>query len=218
MKSLLDNRCDPATRAVLEDVLKEQNRNLQSVFPLNSSDYGDGYGGGGYGGGGYGDGGDGGYGGGGDGGYGGGGYDDGGDYGGGGGGGDGDGGGYGGDGGGGDCGGGGVLPQFSYGEDMRNGLYVISIASGYYPYVLVGWAARDDGDEYKIHGARVIRRFGKKKSLAWLAANGPAADTELLDAAVIPECIHRLHMQRPIPCVVEAWKKECPQPKEWKGE
>jgi hypothetical protein len=97
---------------------------------------------------------------------------------------------------------------------MRDGLTIISIPSGYYPYVLVGWVRRVTGDEYDVHGARVIKRFGRNNALATLAAKGPLT-AELLPAAEIPERVHRLLVTRAIPCAVAPWAKECPRPKGW---
>jgi hypothetical protein len=237
---LLDHRSEPEARAVLEDALLEQGRTIRGVMPVYGGDGGGG-GGGGYGGGGGGGygggdgsgsgggggygggGGDGGYGGyggdGGYGGYGGGGGDGsggggGGGYGGGGGGGDGGYGGYGGDGGdGGD--GGGVIPKMEASHMIDGALQIISVPAGSYPYVLIGWAKRFGGDEYDIHGARIIKRFGNTAALSDLAENGPKKDTQLLMASVLPERINRIHVTRCIPCNPKAWKKECPRPKDW---
>jgi len=222
LTTLLLHRSEPQHRAVLADLLEEQGRDVRSVLPIRG-----GYGGGGgtgTGGGGGVDGG--GFGGGGDGyvvGVGDGGGDGGGGY-----------GSYGGDGydgdgwllcggsdgyGGGDGGGDHGRIPFTKKEthDMRNGLKIFSLPGGYYPFVLVGWLRRVEGDEYEVLGGRVIRRFGQSQALSSLAQKGPAKDTELL-AASPTETVHRLLIGRCIPCEPSAWAKECPKPKEWRDE
>ncbi len=129
-------------------------------------------------------------------------------------GGDGDDGGYG-DGGYGDGGYGKPNLKASSESDMRPGLKIISTPSGYYPYVLVGWLRRVEGDEWEVVGARVIKRFGQSQALASLATKGPATDTQLLDAATEPEPIHRLQITRAIACDAKSWAKEVPRPKGW---
>ena len=62
-------------------------------------------------------------------------------------------------------------------------LCIVSIPSGYYPYVLIGWAHRVEGLEWEIVGARVIRRFGRDVAITTLAHEGPQRGTELLPAA-----------------------------------
>lgn len=101
---------------------------------------------------------------------------------------------------------------------MKNGLRIVSIPGGYYPYVLVGWLRRLQGDDWEISGARVIRRFGARQSLAGLASKGPARDTQLLEASAQPEDLHRLLINRSIRCDEAAWAKECPRPEGWEGE
>lgn len=146
----------------------------------------------------------GGYGDGGDGGYGGDGYGGGGDGGGGDGGDGGDGyGNYGGDGG---------LTKRTISEAlaMKEGLSIITVASGYNPYVLVGWAR--PGDLFvDLYGCRLIRRFGGQAQLANLAKKGLQANTELLDPSEY-ESIGIACIGRVIPCNEAAWKKECPRP------
>jgi hypothetical protein len=214
---LLDHRSEPETRAVLEDVLLIQNRTViwpKSVFggSGSGSGSGDGYGGGGGSGSGYG-GGDGNGNGGGSGSGGGSGYGDG-D-------GDGDGSGYGdGDGyGGGDGSGGGSgdgAHKFRAEEvDLHNGLKIISVPSGYNPYVIVGWLRRVDGDWWEMIGARVIRRFGTNIAMTTLAEKGPATDTQLLEASAQPEDYHRFGISRALRCNEEMWLKHCPKPKDW---
>jgi hypothetical protein len=206
---------DPATRFVLEDWLQERGRYLTLLlvgtqngggyddggYGYDDGGYGGGYGGysGGYGydDGGYGDGG-GGYG---DGGYG---YDD---------------GGYGDGGGGYGDGGDKLFPGavFSKGQPVNHGLYIVSVPSGgYYPYTIVGWVRRVEGDEWEAVGARIIRRYGPSVSLTTLAEKGPQEGTELLPASHLPRPVHRLHMGLPLKCDVKAWAKDCPKPKGWK--
>jgi hypothetical protein len=197
---LLLRRSEPDARAVLEDVLLAEGRAIKDQLRyLRFYDYGyggdDGSSGGGYGGGGYGGDGDdgssgGGYGGGydGDDGSSGGGY----------------GGGYGGE----------FDKTSERGHvDMEEGLKVVSVISGYVPYVFVGWLRRIDGDEYELVNARVIRRFGDGYSIAELALKGPKLGpgaTQLLPPAT--ETVHRLMMSRCIAANVEAWKAACPAP------
>ena len=221
---------DPLSRAVHEDSLFEKGLRLTIRVSGDGGGYGGGYGdgdgdggdgdgngdgdgGGGYGdgggyGGGYGDGN--GYGGGygdgnGDGGYGGG-YGDGN--------GDGDGNGYGG--GYGDGGGGNIQLFKNHKEhDLKNGLRIVSIPGGYYPYVLVGWLRRVAGDDWEMVSARVISRFGANQQLAVLAEKGPAKDTKLLEASTQPEDFHRLLINRSIRCNPESWAAACPRPLAW---
>ena len=99
---------------------------------------------------------------------------------------------------------------------MRNGLKIVVLPGNYYaPYVLVGWLHCVGGDEFEMIGARCIRRFGTNQALAALAANGPARDTQLLEAAKRPEELHRLDIRRGIPCDPKAWEKHCPKPADW---
>ena len=95
---------------------------------------------------------------------------------------------------------------------MENGLYIVSVPSGYYPYVLIGWC-EIIGLELRAHNARVIRRFGPNQSLAQLAQRGPHAQTELLTASPI-EYLWRASA-RAIPANAAKWEKECPKPKGW---
>jgi hypothetical protein len=204
MEELLNRLSDPEYRAVLEDWLAESGQVLSLPILFNHYDgygYGSGGDGSGSGGGGYGSGdggyGDGGYGdGGGDGGYGDGGYGDGG-YGS---------GGYG-DGGFGD---GGDL-KFCRRDTMTEGLRIVSVPAGSYPYVLVGWVKQRRGDEFDVLNCRVVRRYGQNVSLSWLAQNGPAKDTKLNDLSPREE-FHRLHVTRCIPCVEAPWLEFCPRP------
>ena len=103
---------------------------------------------------------------------------------------------------------------------MKQGLSIVAVVGGYRPYVLVGWLRRAGGDEWEMHGARIIRRFGESQALAGLAAKGPYSargkqPTELLEASVEPEAVHRLAVGRCIPCNVEAWAQACPRPAGW---
>jgi len=227
---LLLHRSEPQHRAVLADLLEEQGRDVRSVLPMRGygSNGDGGCGDGGYGGdaggavGGGGGGDDGSYGSYGGGGHGGGSYGGGGgSYGGGDGGdGGGDGGDDGDDGGGSYGGGDGGEPiPFTKQEtrDMKNGLKIFSVPGGYYPFVLVGWLRRVEGDEYEVLGGRVVRRFGQSQALSSLAQKGPAKDTELL-AASPTETVHRLLIGRCIPCEPSEWVKECPKPKGWLDE
>ncbi len=203
---LLQHRSEPDARAVLEDWCLTYGHDVRDMIRAPSiygddgdgDGYGDGDGDGGYGGDGYG-----GYGGDGDGGYGGAGGDGYGGYG------DGDGDGY---------GDGGKYTFKRLETDVREGLTIVTLPSGgSYPYVLVGWLRRVQGDEYELAGARCIKRFGQDQALASLAENGPwkpttSAGTKLLDAATQPELVHRLHIGRAIPCNKKAWAKWCPKP------
>ena len=119
----------------------------------------------------------------------------------------------------GDDGDGGGGYQKSETRQMNEGLKILTYPSGgYYPYVFVGWLRRVGGDDYELVGARIIRRFGRDGALVNLAEKGPQSDTQLLDAAKHPEPVHRLLMGRVIQANAGAWKKECPKPKDWKGQ
>lgn len=94
---------------------------------------------------------------------------------------------------------------------IGDGLYIVSVPSGYDPYVQVGWLRHLGGDEWELVGGRVIRSFGSSHDLALIATNGPESDTKLLSASP-SQPVHRLHMHRLEPCSVEAWAKVCPRP------
>lgn len=101
----------------------------------------------------------------------------------------------------------------SEGLAMTDGLSLITLASGYNPFVLVGWARR--GDFFvEMHGCRVVRRYGNRAQLAVIASKGPQRDTELLAASAV-EYVGVVMIGRVIPCDEDAWAKECPRPKGW---
>jgi hypothetical protein len=104
------------------------------------------------------------------------------------------------------------------GKDLEEGLKIITLPGGYVPYVLVGWLKRVAGDEWHLHNARVIRRFGAGKTLTDLAEEGPAEDTQLLSPSAKPEEVHRLNIGRSIPCNEESWKEACPKPSSYSKE
>lgn len=101
---------------------------------------------------------------------------------------------------------------------MTPGLYIVSLPSGgYYPYTIVGWLRPTTRglDEWEAVGHRIIRRYGRNASLAGLAANGPAADTQLLEPAKFPMPVLRQHMGRPERCDWHVWVAACPKPQDW---
>jgi uncharacterized protein (TIGR02996 family) len=115
------------------------------------------------------------------------------------------GGGYG-DGGGGDGGYGGGYGGYKPSRRIvviENGLYIITQPGGYSPYVLVG-EVEINGLDLAIRNARIIRRFGGNQSLAELAANGPASDTQLLAPSPV-EYAWRPNVVRAIPCDADKW-------------
>jgi len=211
--AVLANPTDRLPQLIFADWLDERGSpdnafliRSQGIFKRFIDGDGDG-GGGGYGGyGGYGDGyGDGGYGGG----YGGGGGGYGGGGGGYGGGGDSYGDSYGGDGDGGD-GGKPSTQTIPDGLTMKNGLHIITIPAGYSPYVMVGWAERNDLF-IEFRNCRVIRNFGSRAQLSVIAKKGPQFDTVLLEASE-EESIPITSIGRSIPCDPKKWAKECPKP------
>ena len=123
-------------------------------------------------------------------------------------------------------GGGGGSIQYRKQDEMNllKGLRIVSIPSGYNPYVLIGWLRRLEGDEYELVGARVIRRYGTDVSLTQLAEDGPAHDTQLLRASAHPEPVNRLLMSRCLVTNEDAWStkrakdKACPRPNGWVDE
>jgi len=129
----------------------------------------------------------------------------------------GDGGGGGGGGGGGDGGGGGggggpcSKSKIPEGFAVNDGLYIFSMPGGWYPWVLVGWAERDDLF-IKFQNCRVIRRYGSRAQLSVIAKKGPQRDTELLEPSEL-ELIPVTSISRAIICDEEAWKVYCPRPK-----
>ena len=99
---------------------------------------------------------------------------------------------------------------------MHKGLFIVSLPSGgTWPYTEIGYLRRLEGDEWEMHGARIIKRYGKNQALADLAANGPASDTILLPASRKPLPVHRLHMGRPEVCDEKAWAAHVPKPQGW---
>lgn len=93
---------------------------------------------------------------------------------------------------------------------VENGLYILSIPSGWNPYVLVGWV-EIDGMLLTIRNCCCIRRFGQNKSLSELAIEGPAPDTQILSPSAV-EYIWRQKPSRNISAVPSKWKKHCPKP------
>ena len=94
---------------------------------------------------------------------------------------------------------------------MNDGLCIVTVAAGYYPYVLIGWA--EPGDLFvTMRNCRIIRRFGSRAQLSIIAQKGPQADTELLEPSE-SELIGIAQIGRVIPCNPAKWKKECPMPK-----
>lgn len=93
---------------------------------------------------------------------------------------------------------------------MSDGIHIVTIPAGYSPYVLVGWAERNDLF-IRLHNCRVIRRFGARGELAKIAKKGPQADTQLLEASEY-EDIPITSIGRAITCDEKAWKKDCPKP------
>lgn len=96
-----------------------------------------------------------------------------------------------------------------------NGLRILSSEGTSYSNVRVGWVHLD-GDEATMRNARIIRRFGKGKSLAWLAKHGPWEEgtkegTKLLDLAE-EDNAWRPHVFRDLVADPEAWAKWCPRP------
>ena len=105
---------------------------------------------------------------------------------------------------------------------MRSGLTIVTVpAGGAYGYALIGWLRRDDGDEWEMTGARIIKRYGTARSIAELAAAGPIESTKLLPASKFPLYLHRLHMGRPEIVDPAVWtfeaagEKSVPRPVGW---
>lgn len=94
---------------------------------------------------------------------------------------------------------------------MDDGLYILSMPGGWYPWVLVGWAERDDLF-IKFRNCRVIRRYGSRAQLSVIAKKGPQRDTELLEPSEL-ELIPVTSISRAIICDEESWKVYCPRPK-----
>ncbi len=98
---------------------------------------------------------------------------------------------------------------------MTDGIYIISVQSGYYPFVLVGWV-RVKGLELEVYHARVLRYFGSNNSLSQLAEKGPMTGTQLLPPSEMEE-VWRPNVSRSLPANEKAWAKDCPKPKGWGG-
>lgn len=87
---------------------------------------------------------------------------------------------------------------------VKTGVYIVTIPGGYSPYILVGRMIVN-GLEVKAVRARIIHRLGSRQSLAELAANGPASDTELLPPSAI-ENLWRPSIGRAVPVNPNAWQ------------
>ena len=94
---------------------------------------------------------------------------------------------------------------------MKSGFTIVSVISGYSPYVLAGWA-ETDGLDVVMRNCVVIRRFGQNKALAELAVEGPAHDTKSLPMSN-RETIWRPLISRAIPADAKKWKQYCPKPR-----
>ncbi len=122
-------------------------------------------------------------------------------------------------GGGGDGGYGIKVEYIEWETQMNNGLHILSIKSGYNPYVIVGWIERNDFI-LNVYNSRVIRIFGKNGELAQLAKNGPIVGenpTQLLELSEY-ENVPLGNISRIIPCIVDKWVDLCPVPKEFSEE
>jgi len=96
--------------------------------------------------------------------------------------------------------------------DMREGLHIVTVRGGYYPYVIVGWCRFGSHELFiDMYGARVIRWFGTDAQLSQLAKTGPMGSTVLLEPSEV-ESLCIAGIGRVIPCDPAAWKKDCPMP------
>lgn len=93
---------------------------------------------------------------------------------------------------------------------MDDGLYIMCMPGGWYPWVMVGWVECDDLF-IKFKNCRVIRRYGSSAQLSVIAKKGPQRDTELLEPSEL-ELIAITSISRAILCDEVAWKTYCPRP------
>ena len=100
--------------------------------------------------------------------------------------------------------------------DMRNGLKIIQVPGMYsWAVTRVGWLRRDIGDEWELIGARSIIRTGAARTLDSLAAHGPKADHKLTPTSEATEEINRLLIRRSLRADVKVWAQYCPRPSGW---
>lgn len=96
---------------------------------------------------------------------------------------------------------------------MVNGLYILSVQGGYYPYVIIGWVERCDF-LLRVRNSRIIRRFGRNGQLSQMAKNGPikgSNPTQLLELS-IEEWVPLASISRAISADPLKWSM-CPEPK-----
>ena len=86
---------------------------------------------------------------------------------------------------------------------VNDGWYILSVVSGYYPYVVVA-DCRVNGFEVTAKRCRVIRRFGQNQSLSGLAKKGPVQTTQILEESP-EEIIFRPNISRAIPTDPALW-------------
>jgi hypothetical protein len=105
-------------------------------------------------------------------------------------------------------------------ENMTEGLTIVQTFVRYgYAITRVGWLRRDRGDEWSLHDARTMLR---REGVAWApngldmaAARGPGERYSLTDPSPLPIEYHRLTLPPTRPCDELAWVKDCPRPEGW---
>ncbi len=113
------------------------------------------------------------------------------------------------------------LSQSLHGDlDMKDGLKIIKLPSGYYGVTMIAWVRRVAGDEYTIlPGARVVWRTRGNRFLNELADDGPKQDHEMTPPMKgvdgVGEEGNWLKTMRSIPANEKAWAEWCPKPKGW---
>jgi len=83
---------------------------------------------------------------------------------------------------------------------VNNNKWILILQRG---WVMVGNLAQD-GENYELTGASVIRRWGTTKGLGQLAAEGPQPNT-VLDPIPTAVQIHPLTVIARIHCAGDAW-------------
>ncbi len=108
-----------------------------------------------------------------------------------------------------------AVNRFYRGDEMREGLLLVTMPGRYWNVTRVGWARRVAGDEWELRGAVTITRTGPPVSLDEMASGGLPKQHVATKPSAAPELLHRLTVRRVLVANVEAWAKHCPKPKGW---
>lgn len=106
--------------------------------------------------------------------------------------------------------------------DMTNGIKLISLPGGYYGRLInrIGWLRRVNGDEWELLGGRTIYRvngIADVGAMEILAEKGLGENHKLSEVTSTIEEIHRLIIRRSRIANEIAWAKDCPRPDGWES-